>query len=553
MCWLMSCGRRWESHTATSDCCSKTDFPRTPIAGARSNRCRRRSAVSATSARRARDWRRGSSRTSTPRRPISATSLLARVEEADFDAAGQPSTRAASATDAVVRTPDADALGARNGQHRTCDGAGTARQRLRRGGATRRTRIARGAGRSGRSVSTLSPPAARRPEAGPLALERGGLGLSLVHAVIVLDAHGAERWTIERNRRQTAGFRLPLSGKADIRDAREARAGRRRPAVRGVPGDAAAIARLRSAAVHQRQRSAAGAARRRAAGRGAARRLDAGDGRARDAEGRARRASARAGDHAVGPQRARHDRRRDAPGRARLRRQARRSRRSRRSGARSGDSQRRRADRAQQRSGAPAHAGRRGPGRHAVLGPGLGDAPRDGDGRARRGQRRERAAARRERRRQGSHRARAAPAIGPAPQAVRQGQRAALPSELLESELFGHERGAFTGAQAARIGKFEFANHGTLMLDEIGEMPAGLQAKLLHVLQDSEFTKLGSNRPMHGGRAHHRRDQSRSRGDDARRARSARTSTTACRSSSSTFRRCASGARRFRSSSSSSS
>jgi two-component system response regulator AtoC len=73
---------------------------------------------------------------------------------------------------------------------------------------------------------------------------------------------------------------------------------------------------------------------------------------------------------------------------------------------------------------------------------------------------------------------------------------AALPSELLESELFGHERGAFTGAQAARVGKFEFANHGTLMLDEIGEMPAGLQAKLLHVLQDSEFTKLGSNRPI---------------------------------------------------------
>jgi DNA-binding NtrC family response regulator len=73
---------------------------------------------------------------------------------------------------------------------------------------------------------------------------------------------------------------------------------------------------------------------------------------------------------------------------------------------------------------------------------------------------------------------------------------AALPSELLESELFGHERGAFTGAQASRVGKFEFANHGTLMLDEIGEMPAGLQAKLLHVLQDSEFTKLGSNRPI---------------------------------------------------------
>ena len=73
---------------------------------------------------------------------------------------------------------------------------------------------------------------------------------------------------------------------------------------------------------------------------------------------------------------------------------------------------------------------------------------------------------------------------------------AALPAELLESELFGHERGAFTGAQTARVGKFEFANSGTLMLDEIAEMPAGLQAKLLHVLQDNEFTKLGSNRPV---------------------------------------------------------
>ncbi len=73
---------------------------------------------------------------------------------------------------------------------------------------------------------------------------------------------------------------------------------------------------------------------------------------------------------------------------------------------------------------------------------------------------------------------------------------AALPADLLESELFGHERGAFTGAQSARIGKFEFANHGTIMLDEIAEMSGALQAKLLHVLQDSEFTKLGSNRPV---------------------------------------------------------
>ncbi len=71
---------------------------------------------------------------------------------------------------------------------------------------------------------------------------------------------------------------------------------------------------------------------------------------------------------------------------------------------------------------------------------------------------------------------------------------AALPGELLESELFGHERGAFTGAGQTRVGRFEFAQHGTIMLDEIGEMPLGLQAKLLHVLQDGELTRLGSNR-----------------------------------------------------------
>jgi two-component system, NtrC family, response regulator AtoC len=71
---------------------------------------------------------------------------------------------------------------------------------------------------------------------------------------------------------------------------------------------------------------------------------------------------------------------------------------------------------------------------------------------------------------------------------------AALPAELLESELFGHDRGAFTGAATIRIGKFEQADGGTLMLDEIGEMKPALQAKMLHVLQDAEFTKLGSNK-----------------------------------------------------------
>ncbi|MFQ5505448.1 MAG: sigma-54-dependent transcriptional regulator [Planctomycetota bacterium] len=69
---------------------------------------------------------------------------------------------------------------------------------------------------------------------------------------------------------------------------------------------------------------------------------------------------------------------------------------------------------------------------------------------------------------------------------------AALPSELLESELFGFEKGAFTGAQKRKLGKFEYANHGTIFLDEISEMHPGLQAKLLQVLQDGEFSRLGS-------------------------------------------------------------
>ncbi|HWZ51424.1 MAG TPA: sigma-54 dependent transcriptional regulator [Granulicella sp.] len=69
---------------------------------------------------------------------------------------------------------------------------------------------------------------------------------------------------------------------------------------------------------------------------------------------------------------------------------------------------------------------------------------------------------------------------------------AALPSELLESELFGYETGAFTGAIKAKPGQFEMANRGTLLLDEIGEMSAPMQAKLLHVLQDGRFSRLGS-------------------------------------------------------------
>jgi transcriptional regulator with GAF, ATPase, and Fis domain len=73
---------------------------------------------------------------------------------------------------------------------------------------------------------------------------------------------------------------------------------------------------------------------------------------------------------------------------------------------------------------------------------------------------------------------------------------AALPANLIESELFGREKGAFTGAHAKQVGRFEVANGGTIFLDEIGEMPLELQAKLLRVLQEGEFERLGSPRTI---------------------------------------------------------
>src|SRR6188474_3186705 len=74
---------------------------------------------------------------------------------------------------------------------------------------------------------------------------------------------------------------------------------------------------------------------------------------------------------------------------------------------------------------------------------------------------------------------------------------AALPHDLLESELFGYEKGAFSGALREKPGMFELADRGSILLDEIGEMTPSLQAKLLHVLQDGDYTRLGGRHRLH--------------------------------------------------------
>ena len=118
---------------------------------------------------------------------------------------------------------------------------------------------------------------------------------------------------------------------------------------------------------------------------------------------------------------------------------------------------------------------------------------------------------------------------------------ASVPESLLESELFGHERGAFTDAKSQKRGLFEEADGGTLFLDEVGEMPSGTQAKLLKVLEEMTFRRLGGTRDLYRQRAGGGRHQQGSGRRGRARAPSGWTSTTGWTCSTSACRRCASG------------
>ena len=123
---------------------------------------------------------------------------------------------------------------------------------------------------------------------------------------------------------------------------------------------------------------------------------------------------------------------------------------------------------------------------------------------------------------------------------------AAIPDDLIESELFGHEKGSFTGATEKQIGKFEQADKGTIFLDEVGDMSLKTQAKVLRVLQEGEVERLGSARTIEGGRARDRGHQQGSRGGDREGRLPRGPLLPPRRHPDLTCRRCASGARTSR-------